>query len=205
MKEFSACTSKGQGYLNILKCKAKIIADTKMHPNGISKVYENGIWDTGASMTTISTRIAEELNLIPCGKAVSNTANGKNIVDLYVVSVELPNNVLIENVQVASGNLTEDTDFLIGMDIISQGDFAVTNAENKTVFSYRYPSCETIDYCLEATKINKKRYEKRQKEIEDVIKKRGNTKCFCGSGKKYRYCHGKKELDELKKKKELVK
>ena len=89
MKEFSACTTKGARYLNILECKAKIIADKKIHPNGISKTYKNGIWDTGASMTTISTRIAKELNLVPFSKAISSTANGKNIVDLYVVDIDL--------------------------------------------------------------------------------------------------------------------
>jgi hypothetical protein len=38
------------------------------------------------------------------------------------------------------------TDVLIGMDIISRGDFALTHKEGKTVFSFRYPSLATIDF-----------------------------------------------------------
>jgi hypothetical protein len=32
------------------------------------------------------------------------------------------------------------TDVLIGMDIISMGDFAITNARGKTIFSFVIPS-----------------------------------------------------------------
>lgn len=32
------------------------------------------------------------------------------------------------------------------MDIISKGDFAITNVDGKTVFSFRIPSVETIDF-----------------------------------------------------------
>ena len=37
-------------------------------------------------------------------------------------------------------------DILIGMDIINRGDFAVTNRNGKTMFSYRYPSMAAIDF-----------------------------------------------------------
>ena len=98
---------------------------------------------------------------------------------------------------VTSGKLS-DTDFLIGMDIITLGDFSVTNVDNATTFSFRYPSCETIDYVKQAKKMNKKNLEIRKKEIEKM------GKCPCGSGKKYRYCCGKKELQKIKKELEKV-
>ena len=37
-------------------------------------------------------------------------------------------------------------DVLIGMDIISKGDFAVSNYNGKTQFSFRLPSQEDVDY-----------------------------------------------------------
>ena len=40
-------------------------------------------------------------------------------------------------------------DVLIGMDIITLGDFAITNFGGKTVMSYRYPSVCTIDFAKE--------------------------------------------------------
>lgn len=38
----------------------------------------------------------------------------------------------------------EDYEMLIGMDIISLSDFVITNADGKTVLSFRNPSKETI-------------------------------------------------------------
>ena len=35
---------------------------------------------------------------------------------------------------------------LIGMDIITSGDFSVSNYNGKTVFTFRTPSQERIDY-----------------------------------------------------------
>lgn len=37
-------------------------------------------------------------------------------------------------------------DVLIGMDIINQGDFAITNQNDKTMLSFRMPSRESIDF-----------------------------------------------------------
>lgn len=37
-------------------------------------------------------------------------------------------------------------DVLIGMDIISNGDFAISNYEGRTQFSFRIPSQEHIEY-----------------------------------------------------------
>ena len=43
---------------------------------------------------------------------------------------------------------------LIGMDIIGLGDFAVTNADGKTTFSFRVPSVEEIDFVPDAEESN---------------------------------------------------
>ncbi len=39
-----------------------------------------------------------------------------------------------------------DADVLIGMDVIANGDFAVTNHQGKTLMSFRMPSVECIDF-----------------------------------------------------------
>jgi len=48
--------------------------------------------------------------------------------------------------RVTEGSIFGDSDVLIGMDIISLGDFAVTNFQEKTVFTFRIPSVERIDF-----------------------------------------------------------
>ena len=39
-----------------------------------------------------------------------------------------------------------DVDFIVGMDIISKGDMAVSNYKGNTVLSFRIPSRQTIDF-----------------------------------------------------------
>ena len=71
------------------------------------------------------------------------------------------------------------------MDIITLGDFALTNVNGNTTVSFRIPSVETIDYVKEYNqKKNPKPY------IAPKIPGR-NDPCHCGSGKKYKNCHGK--------------
>ena len=42
-----------------------------------------------------------------------------------------------------------NTDVLIGMDIINEGDFAVSNEYGATTFSFRIPSVENFDFAAE--------------------------------------------------------
>lgn len=76
--------------------------------------------------------------------------------DAYSVSIELPNLVEFDTWEVMKVDLdyqideketgAKRVDVLIGMDILSQGDFAVTHFEGKTCFSFRMPSIRRIDY-----------------------------------------------------------
>ena len=112
---------------------------------GVKKHYI-ALWDTGSNMTVISEKLAKEMNLEPVGEMVAGTAGGNFKFNKYVISISLPNRLNIENICIASGNLAPDVDILIGMDIITLGDFAITNYNNKTVFSFRFPSSEIIDF-----------------------------------------------------------
>ena len=88
-------------------------------------------------------------------------------------------NVVVQGVKVTEGNLPEHTDLLIGMDVITIGDFVITNFEGKTKMSFGIPSSHSYDYAETIKDKNEKINSKR--------------KCNCGSGKKYIYCHGKNE------------
>lgn len=103
------------------------------------------IWDTGAEVSSISTKVAAEIGLVSLGRARNATAAGFVQVDIYAVNILLPNGVSFAMVPV-TGNDLGDVDMLIGMDIISKGDFSVTNVDGKTTFSFRIPSIERIDY-----------------------------------------------------------
>lgn len=58
--------------------------------------------------------------------------------------------MIVQNVIAACADLGPNIDLLIGMDIISLGDFAITNVNGKTTFSFRLPSTSIIDFnCAE--------------------------------------------------------
>ena len=70
-------------------------------------------------------------------------ADGNNKADVYTVAVGLPCKAIVRNLQVYALDI-DDYDMLIDMDLMSQMDWAVTNKDEKTTFSFRYPSKDTI-------------------------------------------------------------
>jgi len=122
------------------------------------------IWDTGATNSVISQQVVDSCALKPTGMTqvhgVHGTANSKT----FLVNIILPNAVQFANVEVTLGNVT-GADLLIGMDIITTGDFAITNVKGNTTFSFRFPSIATIDYVKEADAVSlkAKRQAKRKK------------------------------------------
>ncbi|MDE7090632.1 MAG: retroviral-like aspartic protease family protein [Bacteroidales bacterium] len=108
----------------------------------------NTIWDTGAMRSVISTSVVRRLKLKPTGMTKIFHANGASVVHTYSVNILLPNNVFFSSLPVTEG-LLNDTDVLIGMDIISRGDFSITAANNRTKFSFQIPSTHDIDYLRE--------------------------------------------------------
>lgn len=108
-------------------------------------VKAHAIWDTGATNSAISPTIAKSLNLQPINVVNVGTAGGDYLTNVYVVDILLPNNIWILDVQVTEAPI-KGADALIGMDIMLLGDFAVTNSNGETVFSFVVPSIKTIDF-----------------------------------------------------------
>jgi hypothetical protein len=103
------------------------------------------IWDTGATGTVITNKVIQECNLNPIGVIEVHGIGGPIRANQFLINVWLPNKVIVPNIRATVGELI-DTDVLIGMDIINKGDFAVTNVNGRTVFSFRIPSVEQIDF-----------------------------------------------------------
>lgn len=203
-KQIRAFTTESKGILNVLRNEVLLSPKKELHPN--SKMMQcKAVWDTGATNSAISVSKARECNLIPNGKAISNTANGMRECNTFVVDLILPCEVVIPNVTITECDLDPNIDMLIGMDVINLGNFSVSNYNGKTKFSFIIPSFEDIDYVKDLDKENKKKLQKAEKQLEREIKQHGNEKCGCGSGRKYRYCCGKEEMTKIKKKQELVK
>ncbi len=76
---------------------------------------------------------------------IAHTVGGSGPAEVYLVNIYLPNRVMFQNVHVTKGQVV-GAEMLIGMDVINQGDFAVTNNGGITKFSFRVPSQSHIDF-----------------------------------------------------------
>lgn len=164
------------GITNRIKCEAFV-----SKPGDLQKVKLNALWDTGATQCVISERYAQSIGLMKVGVASMNHAGGTDDVNVYVADIELLNKVVVRDVKLLSTKSINDFDMIIGMDVITLGDFCVTNKDKKTVVSFRYPSESCIDFVKDSEDMKIKR-----------LKALGrNAKCPCGSGKKIKECCGK--------------
>ncbi len=166
-----------------------IVTDVEItNPFTGEKTGASGIWDTGATNSAITEKMARQLNLVPISKCDVMGVHGINTVNIYTVIVSLNNKQITVNINVTEAkklSANDDIGMLIGMDIITMGDFCVTNTDGKTSMSFIRPSQKRIDFVEDINKYN------------EMLKKhnfqltQGNNKCPCGSGKKWENCHGK--------------
>lgn len=140
---FSASTTFCNGIASKLISKIRIISENK-------SVEVDALWDTGATISCISHEVAKYLNLTPIGRQSMMSASNSQIVNTYCINVFVPGNVEFQGVIVCDSNIgSQGLGMLIGMDIISKGDFAVSNFNGTTVFTFRSPSKSTIDFVKE--------------------------------------------------------
>jgi predicted aspartyl protease len=110
--------------------------------------YEGwGLIDTGSVDSGITETVVNKLNVVPIKGKEYHTANGKIVAPRYNISLTLQNNVVFSDIQASLfTNNGDGFDFLIGMDIISQGSLAVTNYNGAMRISFEYPAHGTIDF-----------------------------------------------------------
>lgn len=142
-----AFTVKINGIARILQTEVDLLIPNSQHGTRVP-----AIWDTGATGSVITKKVSQALNLIPTGLAQVNTANGQVIQNTFTIDVGLPNGVIIQGITVTEADgLSGGCEALIGMDIISLGDFSITNHNGKTCMSFRVPSGHEIDYVSNPT------------------------------------------------------
>ena len=176
-----AFTVSYKGLTNVLGSWAEI--SEAFHPASAStpppRHRYNAICDTGATGTAITQKVADDCALKPISMAIVQTAKGQIRTPVYLANIYLPQRVCIYNLRVTLIDI-RNADVLIGMDVISKGDFVISNKDGKTTFSFRVPSCECIDFVKQPPPASK-----------PMHKIGRNDPCPCGSGKKYKKCCGK--------------
>ena len=116
--------------------------------------------------------MVDKCGLKPTGVTEVFHAHGKTIAETYSINIFLPSGMCFIALTVTKGALGATAQLLIGMDVISLGDFALTNKNGKTCFSFRVPSLDEIDYRTNAS----------------GIKTGSKDPCPCGSKKQFRKC-----------------
>lgn len=177
-KTIHSFTLKGKGIIPV------IITPLEISPvkESNNKFATQGIWDTGASGSVITQEVVDYLKLQPTGVARVNTASESDVLtSVYDIEIHFSNNLIINIPRATLGKISQGIGCLIGMDVITLGDFSITNMNSKTCMSFRYPSLHEIDY-RKSPKL----------KIPYIADQTGrNDPCPCGNGKKFKNCHGK--------------
>ncbi len=139
------------------------------------------LWDTGATSSCISIQCANELKLKPLRFVPQFTAGGAVTSPVYRIGIQLNDKVKFTAQDVPAAILN-GIDLLIGMDIITQGNFSISNYNGQTIFSYIIPSHKDVDFNDDIYRINKAQF----KQVGR------NDLCPCGSGRKFKDCCMKK-------------
>ena len=124
-------------------------------PNSKVVIRKNGksfnaiaTWDTGSVCSIIGMNVVETLDLKPEYGHELITSSKREISAVYHIDIEFEQGILLKDVLVHDlANLNaQGIDMLIGMDIISLGDFAISNFDNHTQLTFRIPSTENLDF-----------------------------------------------------------
>jgi hypothetical protein len=124
-----------------------------------TQIEINAFWDTGAVITCIKPSLRDKLKLHKSELVESITMSGIGgdvEADGTLVSIWLTPNFVVELCPVYIADFPGDEELLIGMDIITMGDFIVCNTDGKTSCSFAVPPFpDRIDLTDKADAANK--------------------------------------------------
>jgi hypothetical protein len=107
----------------------------------------NALWDTGAMMSVISPEIVSKLKIDIVDTIQIAGINSESMAEVAIVSIRFPNGAVIEDVRAAICNMSSGNEMIIGMDVITQMDIAITNGGGQTQLSFAIPPFENrIDF-----------------------------------------------------------
>lgn len=102
------------------------------------------LWNTGASMSLVSPRVADSLKLHVIDETIiirsgfgSRSEVNMRVAFLHIVLGAIPLELKVGVVENPSSD--DDIDAVLGMDLISQGSFAISYEPGQLLFSFCYP------------------------------------------------------------------
>lgn len=105
-----------------------------------SMMAVNALWDTGSTESLISEKIVKMIEPILKNKSKYVTKDTVIESETYAVSLSLSDEITFRDVLMKKADLFDkNVDIVIGMDIISRGDFEIRNYNNLVEFAFRIP------------------------------------------------------------------
>ena len=105
-----------------------------------SMMAVNALWDTGSTESLISEKIVKMIEPILKNKSKYVTRDVVIECETYAVSLSLSDEITFRDVLMKKADLSDkNVDIIIGMDIISRGDFEIRNYNNLVEFVFRIP------------------------------------------------------------------
>jgi len=161
-------TLKHKGFANTLLMPVNIAV-----PDQVQKFSTKAIWDTGATGTVITQEVVDALKLLPTGMEKVNTASETGVLThTFLIDLYLKHDLRIHTVKVTLGKIAPGIGCLIGMDIITLGDFSITNFNGNTCMTFRIPSQHEIDYVQHQQELNKQQKTQQLKDARNKLYKK---------------------------------
>ncbi|MCL2185659.1 MAG: retroviral-like aspartic protease family protein [Treponema sp.] len=95
--------------------------------------------DTGATNSSISDKLANSIGMKAVDQCKVAAAGGIHTANVFLIDISLKNMINFNNIRSAGFFGNDAFDIIIGMDILTQGDLAITNHDRQTVLSFRIP------------------------------------------------------------------
>jgi predicted aspartyl protease len=165
---YDAFTYRADGRAHRIITKARVAAHAR--PGTAPHLTEvDALWDTGATGCVVTEKLAQHLNLPETGEHPVTGFGGLHIAKTYLVDLHL-DQVVFSGLQVVGATHGDhDFSFIIGMSVISQGDFAFTQENGKSVASFRIPSMETIDFVAGLNEMNRLKLHRGRNELIRIL------------------------------------
>ena len=101
----------------------------------------NGIWDTGSSRTIISQKVVNDLQLTSVGttQVKQLQVKGEVVREVFLMNIALAPHIIFSNVRVGLVLLPPGFDVILGLDIITRGNFSLSQKNGKTIVDFCIP------------------------------------------------------------------
>jgi hypothetical protein len=95
------------------------------------------LWDTGAQMCAINTTLAQDMGLEIAGYIAAGGFGG-NTQDapFFLVNLDFPDGIRFSKVPAVAYNKETSHNFIIGMNVITAGDFSLIREQSGSRFSF---------------------------------------------------------------------